>query len=275
MKYECDMIRDLLPLCAEHMASEKSELIVREHLAECKACTAEWEALQNEPLPASVVPEETKQFAKAAKRVKRKQHRVLIGTAFATAMAIGIGAGVYLFGICGGRLTPVQAAITGLRRNRFDGYFEETLIYSPWNGTEKLCFVRYTEPESGKTKLVSTYTFKAAGCWFLGGLLGEMELPQEKGIYAATNPITFPYYDCCYYYVNDPAVEELVVTYGDQTETVQTEQYEGGLCQFYLGHKYRQPESELTGTARDADGNVLYTMQNNEWIPLEAVTGGA
>ena len=123
MKYECDMIRDLLPLCAEHMASEKSELIVREHLAECKACTAEWEALQNETLPAPEVPEETKQFAKAAKRVKKKQHRVLIGTALATAAAISIGAGVYLFGICGGRLTPDQAAITGLRRNRFDGFF--------------------------------------------------------------------------------------------------------------------------------------------------------
>ena len=38
MKTNCDIIRDLLPLYAEHITSEASNALVEEHLAECEAC---------------------------------------------------------------------------------------------------------------------------------------------------------------------------------------------------------------------------------------------
>ena len=42
MKYRCDMVRDLMPLCLDHEASESSEQTVIERLAECKECTKEF-----------------------------------------------------------------------------------------------------------------------------------------------------------------------------------------------------------------------------------------
>ena len=35
MKTDCEIIRDLMPLCAEQIASEKSQALVEEQLTEC------------------------------------------------------------------------------------------------------------------------------------------------------------------------------------------------------------------------------------------------
>ena len=45
MKTNCDIIRDLLPLYAEHITSEATNALVEEHLAECEACRAELEQM--------------------------------------------------------------------------------------------------------------------------------------------------------------------------------------------------------------------------------------
>ena len=42
MKLECDVIRDLLPLYAEKLASPASSALVEQHLAACPACRAGW-----------------------------------------------------------------------------------------------------------------------------------------------------------------------------------------------------------------------------------------
>ena len=39
MKYQCEMIQDLLPLYKDGVCSEASKQIVEEHLEECPACT--------------------------------------------------------------------------------------------------------------------------------------------------------------------------------------------------------------------------------------------
>lgn len=54
MKLDCEVIRDLLPLYAEHMASPASTALVEEHLQECEACRAELKQMQ---LPVPVQPE--------------------------------------------------------------------------------------------------------------------------------------------------------------------------------------------------------------------------
>ena len=46
MKLNCEVIRDLLPLYAEHIASPASTALVEEHLQECDACRAELEQMQ-------------------------------------------------------------------------------------------------------------------------------------------------------------------------------------------------------------------------------------
>ena len=41
MKLDCEVIRDLLPLYAEHIASSASTALVEEHLESCDACREE------------------------------------------------------------------------------------------------------------------------------------------------------------------------------------------------------------------------------------------
>ena len=55
MKLSCDIIRDLLPLYAEELASADSAGVVEEHLCECEGCRAELDALKQ---PVSVPAEE-------------------------------------------------------------------------------------------------------------------------------------------------------------------------------------------------------------------------
>lgn len=55
MKITCDVIRDLLPLAAEELASPDSMEVVREHLLDCEGCRDVYEKLKKPPV---IVPEE-------------------------------------------------------------------------------------------------------------------------------------------------------------------------------------------------------------------------
>ena len=55
MKLDCDVIRDLLPLYAEKLASPASSALVEQHLAECPACRAELERMEK-PVPVQPEP---------------------------------------------------------------------------------------------------------------------------------------------------------------------------------------------------------------------------
>ena len=46
MKDECGIVRDLLPLYVEGMASEASEQFVKEHITECSECEKELRKIQ-------------------------------------------------------------------------------------------------------------------------------------------------------------------------------------------------------------------------------------
>lgn len=46
MKNECSIVRDLLPLYAEHMLSDDTTMFVCDHLKQCPACTAAYEELK-------------------------------------------------------------------------------------------------------------------------------------------------------------------------------------------------------------------------------------
>ena len=50
MKMECEVIRDLLPLYAEKIASPATNALVEQHLAECPDCRAQLEQME-QPLP--------------------------------------------------------------------------------------------------------------------------------------------------------------------------------------------------------------------------------
>ena len=107
MKLDCEVIRDLLPLYAEHMASPASTVLVEEHLQECEACRAELEQMQ---LPVPVQPEPQPDAPLKGIRTALRKKRIL--TAAAAVLAV-LCAVVLVFWM-GNLSTPVTAEEAGI-----------------------------------------------------------------------------------------------------------------------------------------------------------------
>ncbi len=77
MKYNCDIIRDLLPLYQDGVCSESSSIAVEEHLAECAACTDQLRAMrQSTEIEASIGLERESALSSQAKFFKRRSAAV-------------------------------------------------------------------------------------------------------------------------------------------------------------------------------------------------------
>lgn len=73
MKTNCKIIEDLLPLYADEVCSDESKILVEEHLKECKACSAKFNAQKAE---ITVDKDKIEQNLKAKdpfKKIKRVQ----------------------------------------------------------------------------------------------------------------------------------------------------------------------------------------------------------
>lgn len=106
MKYRCDMVKDLMPLCLDHEASESSEQTVIEHLAECKECTKYYEALGKEIEPMGENSDNENKYVSLASKL-RKRRKI-------TGVLLGFFVGMFCF-ICltyasGYRLNSKDAA---------------------------------------------------------------------------------------------------------------------------------------------------------------------
>lgn len=76
MKYECEMIRDLLPLYHDKVCSKVSERVVEEHLEECAPCRKIAEQLKNTAFDEKLQIEKENVIGAHAKKVKRKTFMV-------------------------------------------------------------------------------------------------------------------------------------------------------------------------------------------------------
>lgn len=123
MKISCNIIRDLLPLYAEDLASEDTRTMVEEHLCTCEDCT---EALndmkKNAPVPVEVAPDS---LQKVKKTIRRK--RVLsVMAALLTLITLASAVFTFLF-------TPFQLT---MEQALDDFYIREdgavVLDYSPY-----------------------------------------------------------------------------------------------------------------------------------------------
>ncbi len=88
MKYDCDMIADLLPLYKDGVCSEASAKIINEHFAECQKCSGMLEKLNNNYIDEEIVKEKDEVISSQAKFFKRKS--AIAGTIVATVFAIPI-----------------------------------------------------------------------------------------------------------------------------------------------------------------------------------------
>ncbi len=70
MKLDCEVIRDLLPLYAEQMVSDKSKVLIDAHLAECEECRTLHEAMAAPEPQVEFTKEPAQSFRKYVKKQK-------------------------------------------------------------------------------------------------------------------------------------------------------------------------------------------------------------
>ena len=88
MKYNCNIIRDLLPLYQDEVCSEESAAIVREHLQECPDCSALLKKMQGTEIETAVASEKQEVLREQSRFFKRKS--TLAGTIVAGIFMIPI-----------------------------------------------------------------------------------------------------------------------------------------------------------------------------------------
>lgn len=88
MKYQCEIVRDLMPLYLDGIASEQSRQMVDEHFSECKECTALFSKMKNNELEREVKEEKADVIARQRKVFKRKS--ALVGSVLAGVFMIPI-----------------------------------------------------------------------------------------------------------------------------------------------------------------------------------------
>ena len=84
MRYECELIRDLMPLIKDGAASPESAAAVKEHMAKCPACREYYESIDEEiPIPGDAGDgrtkcDETEQAAALAKKIKQRRLKTAV-----------------------------------------------------------------------------------------------------------------------------------------------------------------------------------------------------
>lgn len=97
----CDVIRDLMPLAAENVASAQSQSMVEEHVAACPDCQALFEEIRRSP-PVRPAPTQadltfSRAFGQMVKTIRRKYVMWALAGMLAAVLLIGAGSYAYDF----------------------------------------------------------------------------------------------------------------------------------------------------------------------------------
>ena len=94
MKISCNIIRDLLPLYAEDLASDDTRAMVDEHLCDCAECTGILESMkQKTPVPVETTPESLNKV----KRIIRRKRILSVMAALLTLITLASLVFTFLF----------------------------------------------------------------------------------------------------------------------------------------------------------------------------------
>ena len=105
MKLDCEVIRDLLPLYAEHIASPASTALVEEHLESCEACREELRQMQM-PVPVQPEPQPDAPLKGIRKTLQKKSIRTVAAAVLAVLCAVAL---VFWMGTARAPATAEQA----------------------------------------------------------------------------------------------------------------------------------------------------------------------
>lgn len=88
MKYNCDVIQDLLPLYQDQVCSDASKTMVEEHLNECEKCKDIADKLKDTGIDIQFIEEKNEVLSTHAKRERRKS--ITIGGIFAGVLMVPV-----------------------------------------------------------------------------------------------------------------------------------------------------------------------------------------
>ncbi len=309
MKYSHEVIRDLMPLCVDGIASPESEQIVEEHLAECPACAAEWAQMQHAaaPEPAVPLPEDTGTFAQAARRVRR--HNRLKTCWILAGMLLGAAAFVLIISYrSGSRFTMKGLAEVFVRDSIGESLWEEQhddseprpkqypmpeyqYLGALWNADKTAAtgyiYVKHPDKElytlaccdgarNDRFNLHLMLQETGGGWGFEPPRTGI--LMNEGGSCLDDGRHTYSIGHAAGFYVTDPQVRRISVIAGSRS--YQAEPDANGFCAILMDNRNQWISQ---GEATDADGNVCYrigkvqkttdhgeTYEIYDWIPADA-----
>ena len=94
MKYNCDIVRDLMPLCVDGTASEPSRQMVGEHVLECRDCMQMYHEMRTEVPKEPPVDRDATPFRSTVRRLRRKRNKrrtllMLAGVIVGLALVLG------------------------------------------------------------------------------------------------------------------------------------------------------------------------------------------
>lgn len=98
MKHDCDIVRDLMPMCIDGTASEKAQAMVNEHVVECPPCDRIYAEMKGEHKIELPVQPAAPEFVTTVKKIKNRRKRrtwlaVLTGVVIAAMIALAGFAG--------------------------------------------------------------------------------------------------------------------------------------------------------------------------------------
>ena len=258
MKYRCDMVKDLMPLCLDQEATEASEQTVIEHLAECRECSKYYEILGKEWKPMEEQSAKDNKYVQLAAKIRKRKKL----TAVAVTLFVWIFCFACLNYALGYRLNSKAAADISGRLN-----FKSKMIASfEWKNDSHF------------------YIYDSDSCYDVIGV--ERTLFGWKKVDTCLNwPKWSLYYEeigietagtLCYFKYDegvqifpiipyDPNVKVVEVTCYGQTQTKEVKT--GEVTLFTFDAIYGQANT-VEANAYDAEGNTLYRFDEieNLWI---------
>ena len=258
MKYRCDMVKDLMPLCLDQEATEASEQTVIEHLAECRECSKYYETLGKEWKPMEEQSDKDNKYVQLAAKIRKRKKL----TAVAVTLFVWIFCFACLNYALGYRLNSKAAADISGRLN-----FKSKMIASfEWKNDSHF------------------YIYDSDSCYDVIGV--ERTLFGWKRVDTCLNwPKWRLYYEdigietagtLCYFKYDegvqifpiipyDPNVKVVEVTCYGQTQTKEVKT--GEVTLFTFDAIYGQANT-VEANAYDAEGNTLYRFDEieNLWI---------
>ena len=277
MKYDHDIIRDLMPLVSDGIASPKSEAAVKEHITECEECAAEWKQMQKGIGTDKKEDEEARRYAETAKRVRKHDRRVaacvlamilcmaFIGAVIASyhdgarftlrgAMEYGVqdmrGLETALFGEAD---TEEKPEITYLGEVMGKGqHFGAIFPYNLKKNMHAISYAIVKLPKKNQSYFCGYLTERndpdRLFMWNSAGLSAQ---PIESGInmvYNDDHPLSAAFYS------TDERVVSIQFTFIHTKWSVELDDNHFGVIELLTGHGMQITE----GIATDKDGNILY-----------------